>query len=74
MILRVFLIQEKYGDDIEERFDMIEHQRQDVLKEIKHIVSKCDRCGTCLPVCPLFGIKGIELSSARGKNNIASSY
>lgn len=37
----------------------------------KEIVSQCDRCGTCLPVCPLFGVKDIESSSARGKNNIA---
>ena len=44
---------------------------QELLKEAKEIVSQCDRCGTCLPVCPLFGVKDIEASSARGKNNIA---
>ncbi len=35
------------------------------------MVSRCDRCGTCLPVCPLFGVKGVEATSARGKNTIA---
>jgi len=41
------------------------------LKTVNDIVSQCDRCGTCLTVCPLFGVKDIESSSARGKNNIA---
>jgi len=44
---------------------------QKYLKEVEDIVSQCDRCGTCLTVCPLFGAKDIEASSARGKNNIA---
>ena len=35
------------------------------------MVGGCDRCGTCLPVCPLFGVKGVEATSARGKNAIA---
>lgn len=42
-----------------------------LLKEAHNIVSQCDRCGSCLTVCPLFGTKDIEASSARGKNNIA---
>lgn len=41
------------------------------LKSVEDIVSQCDRCGNCLTVCPLFGAKDIECSSARGKNNIA---
>lgn len=41
------------------------------LKEVADIVSQCDRCGSCLAVCPLFEAKDIESSSARGKNNIA---
>ncbi|VBB07374.1 alpha-helical ferredoxin [Lucifera butyrica] len=44
---------------------------KDFLPDVHSIVSQCDRCGTCLPVCPLFGVKDIEASSARGKNNIA---
>lgn len=44
---------------------------KDFLKEAHSIVSQCDRCGSCLTVCPLFGTKDIEASSARGKNNIA---
>lgn len=43
---------------------------QDLLKQANDIASQCDRCGTCLTVCPLFGAKNIEASSARGKNNI----
>ena len=41
------------------------------LEKVNDIVSQCDRCGTCLTVCPLFGAKDIESSSARSKNNIA---
>lgn len=43
----------------------------DLLREAEKMVSRCDRCGACLPVCPLFGVKGIEATSARGKNTIA---
>src|SRR5512136_3286276 len=43
----------------------------ELLREAKKNVSQCDRCGTCLPVCPLFGVKDVETSSARGKNAIA---
>ena len=38
---------------------------QPSLDEVKHIVQQCDRCGTCLTVCPLFQAKDIESSSAR---------
>ena len=41
-----------------------------MLQNAKRIVSQCDRCGTCLPVCPLFGARDVETSSARGKNAI----
>jgi glycolate oxidase iron-sulfur subunit len=47
------------------------NQERDLLKQINEIAGQCDRCGTCLPVCPLFGVKDVEASSARGKNNIA---
>ncbi len=50
---------------------MTTNNNRDLLKEVKDIVSQCDRCGTCLPVCPLFGVKDVEASSARGKNNLA---
>ena len=48
------------------------HQTADalLLQNAKKIVSQCDRCGACLPVCPLFGAKDIESASARGKNTI----
>jgi len=42
----------------------------ELLQNAKKIVSQCDRCGACLPVCPLFGARDIESASARGKNTI----
>ena len=42
-----------------------------LLQDARKIVSQCDRCGACLPVCPLFEARNIEASSARGKNVIA---
>ena len=42
-----------------------------LLQSAQRLVTPCDRCGTCLPFCPLFGTKGIEATSARGKNAIA---
>jgi glycolate oxidase iron-sulfur subunit len=50
--------------------DMTDNNR-DLLKEVQDIVTQCDRCGTCLTVCPLFGVKDVEASSARGKNILA---
>ena len=44
--------------------------KQDLLQIAEKMVSHCDRCGACLPVCPLFDVRGIEASSARGKNSI----
>lgn len=41
-----------------------------LLQNAQRTVSQCDRCGACLPVCPLFGVKDIESSSARGKNTL----
>jgi glycolate oxidase iron-sulfur subunit len=45
--------------------------QQELLQTVQEIVSQCDRCGTCLTVCPLYGAKDVESSSARGKNNLA---
>ena len=45
--------------------------QQELLRKVQEIVSQCDRCGTCLTVCPLYGAKDVESSSARGKNNLA---
>jgi glycolate oxidase iron-sulfur subunit len=42
-----------------------------LLQKAKMMVSPCDRCGACLPVCPLFGVRDTETASARGKNAIA---
>ena len=42
-----------------------------LLQDARKIVSQCDRCGACLPVCPLFEARNVEASSARGKNVIA---
>ena len=40
------------------------------LQTALNTVRPCDRCGACLPVCPLFGVKGVEAVSARGKSAI----
>jgi glycolate oxidase iron-sulfur subunit len=50
---------------------MSKDRDNELLQEAKKIVSQCDRCGTCLPACPLFDVRNIEASSARGKNVIA---
>ncbi|BDU74505.1 (Fe-S)-binding protein [Mesoterricola silvestris] len=42
-----------------------------LLEEAKALVAGCDRCGTCLTVCPLFKVRDVERSSARGKNALA---
>ncbi|NPV06009.1 MAG: (Fe-S)-binding protein [Syntrophaceae bacterium] len=42
-----------------------------LLEAARKIVSQCDRCGTCLPACPLFEVNSVEAFSARGKNVIA---
>ncbi|MGL5512892.1 MAG: 4Fe-4S dicluster domain-containing protein, partial [Sporomusa sp.] len=39
---------------------------RDVLSDI---VANCDRCGSCLTVCPLYGVTKLERSVARGKNS-----
>jgi glycolate oxidase iron-sulfur subunit len=41
-----------------------------LLRNAQRLVSGCDRCGACLTVCPLFGARDVEASSARGKNAI----
>jgi glycolate oxidase iron-sulfur subunit len=41
-----------------------------LLQDAREMVSQCDRCGTCLTVCPLFSIQDVEKVSARGKNTI----
>jgi glycolate oxidase iron-sulfur subunit len=43
------------------------------LAAAKKIVAQCDRCGNCLTVCPLFGSKDVESSSARGKNAVLTA-
>lgn len=43
---------------------------QERLRKAERLVSQCDRCGACLPVCPLFGVRDVESASARGKNTI----
>jgi len=44
---------------------------RNLLKEAKDLAAGCDRCGTCLTVCPLFKVQDLERVSARGKNAIA---
>ncbi|MCX7982914.1 MAG: (Fe-S)-binding protein [Syntrophales bacterium] len=49
---------------------VIIHSDIGLLDRAYGIVSSCDRCGTCLTVCPLFASDGVERTSARGKNVI----
>jgi len=42
-----------------------------LLAQARSLVAGCDRCGTCLPACPLFKVLDLERASARGKNAIA---
>ena len=44
--------------------------QSELLRRAEGIISQCDRCGACLPVCPLFGARDVESSSARGKNTL----
>jgi len=46
---------------------------QNLLRSIRELVGPCDRCGTCRLFCPLYGVKDIENSNARGKVNIAKA-
>ncbi len=48
----------------------LDHDKK-LLQDAKKKIGACDRCGTCLTVCPLFGARDVEASSARGKNAIA---
>ncbi len=43
---------------------------EQLLLKAKDQVVQCDRCGTCLTVCPLFAFRDTERVSARGKNAI----
>jgi len=54
----------------EEGLGQLMHGRagDELLQKAGKTVSQCDRCGACLPVCPLFGEKDHEFASARGKN------
>lgn len=45
-------------------------KEEDLLRNAAKMVHNCDRCGACLTVCPLFEVKGIEATAARGKNSI----
>ena len=44
------------------------------LKEVVYEeVSKCNKCGFCLPSCPVFLATGIETYTPRGRNAITRS-
>lgn len=43
----------------------------ELLNEIHEIASKCDRCGNCLLVCPVFAVNSREACGARGMVNAA---
>ncbi|HUW65380.1 MAG TPA: (Fe-S)-binding protein [Spirochaetia bacterium] len=39
----------------------------DFLAKADALVNRCDRCGACLSVCPLYALSQREIASARGK-------
>lgn len=44
---------------------------KEILKiELYDEIAKCNRCGFCLSVCPVYAVKGREWASPRGKNNL----
>ena len=44
------------------------HSKNPTYEEVYDEVSKCNRCGFCLSVCPIYGITGSEMNVARGHN------
>lgn len=45
--------------------------KTELLQEIHEIASKCDRCGNCLLVCPVFAVNSKEVCGTRGMINAA---
>lgn len=43
-------------------------------EKLKAIVSKCDRCGACTTVCPLYKVNRIDRATARGKIAIVRAF
>ena len=43
-------------------------------EKLKAIVEKCDRCGACTTVCPLYKVNHIDRAAARGKIAIARAF
>jgi glycolate oxidase iron-sulfur subunit len=50
---------------------MPETADKQLLRKAEMTVRPCDRCGACLPACPLFEARDVETASARGKNALA---
>lgn len=43
-------------------------------QRLKAIVDKCDRCGACTTVCPLYRVHPIDRATARGKIAITKAF
>ncbi len=41
--------------------------------DVREQVAKCNRCGFCLSVCPVYQVTGIETKTPRGRNFMARS-
>ena len=49
----------------------MQKKKNNLIQAAASNVTQCERCGTCLTVCPLYAIHGVERVSPRGKNMIA---
>lgn len=45
-------------------------KREDLKEQFYDEVAKCNRCGFCLSVCPIYAVRGMEWATPRGKNAI----
>ena len=45
-------------------------KREDLKEQLYDEVAKCNRCGFCLAVCPVYAVKGAEWATPRGRNAI----
>lgn len=52
----------------------MKNHHNDHYEALKTLVEKCDRCGACTTVCPLYKVNHIDRATARGKIAIARAF